>query len=75
MKKCPGITKSLRWVGNEVCDIPTYEGLPNLDMFLSKFEDKVLEPQRLLGLDVTLKSTPTRWWDAHKQSISEWPQC
>ena len=71
--KCAKITKSLRWVGTELCDMPMYEGLPNLDMFLLEFEDKVLETQRLLDLDVALKSTPARQWVSHKQSISEWP--
>ena len=47
----------------------------NLDTFLTEFEEKVLEPQRLLALDVALKATPTRLWVSHKQSISEWSQC
>ena len=60
MQKCAKITKSVRRVGIQVCDLPTYEGLPNLDMFLTEFEGKVLEPQRMLALDVALKATPTR---------------
>ena len=59
----------------EVCDLPTYVGLPNLNTFLTYFEDKVMEPQLLLALDVALKATPTRWWVVHKQSVSEWHQC
>ena len=75
MWKCVTITKYMWLVGTKVCDLPTYEGLPNLDTFLIEFEDKVLEPQRLLALDVALKATLTKWWVAHKQSISEWSQC
>ena len=45
MRKCARITKSLQWVGTKVCDLPTCEGSPNLDMFLLEFEDMVLEPQ------------------------------
>ena len=75
MMKYTRITKSLRWVGTEVCDLPTYEILDNLDTLLTEFEDKVLEPQWLLSLDVALKATSTRWWDVHKQAILEWPQC
>ena len=67
--------KYLRWVGTKVCDLPTYEGLPNLYTFITEFEDKVLEPQCLLALTIALKATPTRWWVAHKQYISEWSQC
>ena len=57
-------------VSTKVCDLPTYEGLPNLESFLTEFEEKVTEPQRLLALDFTLKATPARWWVTHKQSIS-----
>ena len=62
--------RSVRQVGTEVCDLPTYEEFPNLDTFLAEFEEKVLEPQRLLALDVALKATPTRWWVSHKESIT-----
>ena len=34
MRKCARITKSLQLFGIVVCDLPTYEGLPNLDIFL-----------------------------------------
>ena len=34
MQKCAQITKSQRWVGTEVCDVPAYEVLCNLDTFL-----------------------------------------
>ena len=65
----------MRWVGTKVCDLPTYEGLANFDTFLTEFEEKVLEPQHLLEMDVALNATPTKWCVAHKKSISEWPQC
>ena len=64
--------RSVQQVGTELCDLPTYEGFPNLDTFLAEFEDKVLEPQCLLALDVALKSTSTRWWVSHNKSISDW---
>ena len=50
MRKCTHITKSLRRVGTEVCDFPTYEELPNLDTFLVEFEVKVLEEHGFLAL-------------------------
>ena len=61
----------MRWVGIKVSDIPTYEGLPNLAYFLTKIEERVTEPQRLLGLDFSLKAITARWWVAHKQPILE----
>ena len=40
----------MRRVGTEVCDMPTYDGFTNLEYFLTEFEEKVTEPQCLLGL-------------------------
>ena len=74
MRKCTRIKKYVGWVGTEVCDIPTYEGFPNLEYFLTQFKEKVTEPQFLLALEFALKDTPARWWVAHKQSNLEWPQ-
>lgn len=39
-----------------------------------RFEGVVMEPQRLLALDVSLRDTPVRWWTAHKISINNWGQ-
>ena len=38
LQKCARITKTMRRVDIEVCDLPTYEGLPNLESFLTKFK-------------------------------------
>jgi hypothetical protein len=35
----------------------------------------LLENQRILALDTTLKETPVRWWGAHKVTIKDWYQC
>ena len=42
-----------------------------MECFLTKFEEKVIEPQCLLDLDFALKDTPTRWWVKPKNTISE----
>ena len=34
----------MRRVGTKVCDLPTYEGFPNLESFLTEFEEKVSGP-------------------------------
>ena len=66
MQRCTKITKYMRWVGIEVCDIPNYEGFPKLESFLTKFEEKVTKTQLLLALDFALQDTLIRWWVAHK---------
>ena len=75
MRRCARITRSVRWLGDEVNNIPTYEGFPSLASFKTKIEAKFTESQRLSALDFVLKATPTRWWGTHKQSISKWLQC
>ena len=75
MRKCAGVTWFVRHAGIEVIDLPTYEGLPNLAYFLTEFEEKFIEHQRLSTLDFVLNATPAIWWVTHKESISEWPQC
>jgi hypothetical protein len=29
----------------------------------------------MLALYGVLKATPTKWWDAHKEGMKDWPQC
>ena len=38
--------------------LPTYEGLPNLAVFLTEFEELVTEPQQLSALDRALNAMP-----------------
>ena len=70
MRRCARVTRSVQHVENYVRDLATYEGLPNLVTFLTKFEGLVIESQCLFVLDHVLKATPTRWWGMHKQFIT-----
>ena len=45
MRICARITQSVRRVGAEGSELPTYEGLPNLASFLVEFEAKFTELQ------------------------------
>ena len=69
------VTRSVRRVENEMHELPTYEGLPNLVTFLNEFEELVRESQLFSTLDHALKAMPARWWGAHKKSITSCPQC
>ena len=40
MRKCARITKSMQWVGTEVCDLPIYEGFPILEPLLQSLKRK-----------------------------------
>ena len=68
------MTCTLRWVGIEVIEIPTFYGLNDLEEFLMKFEVEVMENQILPTLDIVLKSRPAIWWGTHKAKINNWFQ-
>jgi hypothetical protein len=74
-RRCAHINRSLHWIGTELCDPPRYDGLTDISMFVKEFELQVPKQQRLLALDVVLKETPARWWDAHREGIKYWSQC
>jgi hypothetical protein len=72
---CAILTKVIHWIGTEVINPPTFDGLNNLETFLFEFEGIVPIEHRLLALDEALKATPARWWETHKKNIMEWVQC
>jgi hypothetical protein len=74
-RRCARIDHTVRWVGTEIREPPSFHGLNDLEEFLTKYEEEVLENQRLLALDIALKETPARWWGAHKETIQDWYQC
>ena len=74
-RHCAHLTKSLHWIGSEVSQIPTFSGFSQVKEFLTKYELQVPSFQRLQALDVALRATPARWWDAHKKNIATWETC
>jgi hypothetical protein len=53
-------------VGTEIRKHPSFLGLNDLEEFLTKYEEEVLENQRFLALDISPKATPARWWGVQK---------
>ena len=45
----------------EVCDLPFYDGLGDINTFLEEYKEKVSDFQIFLALDIALRATPTRW--------------
>ena len=58
MRRCARITKYVQRVGTQSRPLPTYEGLPNLETFLTEFKELVTNLQRLSALEFMLKATP-----------------
>jgi hypothetical protein len=69
------LTKVVCWIGIEVSNIPTFDGLNHLETFIAEFEEIFPVQHRMLTLDEALKETLARWWETHKKNIVEWVQC
>jgi hypothetical protein len=65
-RRCARIDPVVRWVGKDIREPPSFHGLNDIEEFLTKYEEEILENHRLFSLDITLKATPVRWWGAHK---------
>ena len=53
-RQCVHLMKSLRWIGTEVCEVPTFDGLSNIQEFLQDHESLVPLSHSLKTLDVAL---------------------
>jgi hypothetical protein len=74
-RRCVRMTHTLTWVGTKVREPTTFYGLNDLEDFLMKYEEEVMENKILLTLDIALKDTPAIWWGTHKENIGNWFQC
>jgi hypothetical protein len=72
--RCCATVRLVRWIGTEISDYPTYDGTSYLHSFLIDMENKVAAEHRTSTLDIALKSSPTRWWDTHKGTLSSWDE-
>jgi hypothetical protein len=63
-----------RWIGSNIREHLVYDGTSYLGIFLVDLEDKVAPEKRLLVLDISLKSSPSRWWATHKGTLSSWDE-
>lgn len=71
-RRCPYMTKSLRWIGLEVCNVPSFDGTNNLEEFICAYQVRVQEKDWLRALYVALEATRSRWWATHKEHIEDW---
>jgi len=67
--------RSLHYVSTEVRDLPTYDGLSEVDTFLDKFEMEVPEKKRFQALNWVLGTMLARWWGMHKGRFEDWHAC
>jgi hypothetical protein len=74
-KRCTRLTREVCWISTTVSNLPTLDGLNQLEDLLLKFEEIVPTQQILLALDEPLKLTLARWWGIHKHNITDQIQC
>lgn len=72
---CNMMMRSLCCVSAEVRNLPTYDGLSDVDAFLNIFEREVLEHQRFEALKWVLRAMPARWSGIHQGSFEDWREC
>lgn len=72
--RCAYITKSLRWIGTEVCNVLSFDASNDLEEFMFAYQVTVQDQDQLRALDVALKATLARWWATHKDHIENWSQ-
>ena len=66
------MTKSLRWIGTEIKDTPLFDGLVDVNDFLEWFEQEIPQEQRMSVIELAVRATPARWWQAHREHIASW---
>ena len=66
------MTKSLRWIGIEIKDILSFDGLADVNEFLQQFEQEIPHEQRMAVIELAVRATLARWWHAHKENIASW---
>jgi len=66
---CVNIVAS-KWIGSKIREHPFYDDTSDLGRFLIDLEDKVAPKKKRIVLDISLKSSPTRWWATHKGTLS-----
>jgi hypothetical protein len=65
--------KSVRWIGADKKDPPTFDGTGDVEDFIEDISIIVTLEQLVPTLDVTpLKSTPSRWWATHQEDLGSW---
>jgi hypothetical protein len=60
MRRCARIDCVVRWVGTKIREPPSFNGINDLETFLTQYEDAVLENHILLELDLAFNATPAR---------------
>jgi hypothetical protein len=58
-RRCARLTKEVHWIVIEVSNLPTFDGLNQLETFLLEFEEVVPVQQIFLALDKAFKATPS----------------
>ena len=59
----------------EVCELPYYDGLTDVNMFLRELERTIPEGQIFYAMNLGMRATLTQWWETHKENMGNWDEC
>ena len=66
---------ALHYISTEVRELHFFDGSGEVETFLRKLEEEVLEERWLWALNFSLCATPVRWWETHKVELLNWETC
>lgn len=69
---CNMMTKLLKCVSTQVRNLPHFDGLGDMELFLDEFDLKVPEENRFQALELVLHDMPSHWWGTHKEKFVGW---
>jgi hypothetical protein len=69
-RRCTTVREMI-WIGTEVREHPTYNGIPEVHIFLTSMEEKIKKDQRIFLRDVALQDMITIWKATHKALITK----
>jgi len=75
MLNCNMMTRSLCCVSTEVRDLPTYDGLGEVNSFLDRLKREMPERQCFQALNCVLRAMAMWWWGIHRRSFEDWCTC
>jgi len=72
-RRCANV-RIVWWIGTELRNTPVYDGISDVNVFLSTFEETIEEERRILDLDMVLRTLLARWWAMHKDNLHTWDE-
>lgn len=64
----------VRWIRTELRDLPIFNGTKDVQDLMEDISLMIPEEHLVPTLDITLRSTPSKWWATHKENLGNWEE-